>query len=236
MIKLLPYVFAIFVLSCNKNYYADEMKISSTLLNENLQFIEVKTDRVPDFKGTMYLYERKSVEKEFVLIDSFPITIGKNGFAWDPVSPLKFGSQRVKHEGDGCSPAGIFTLGKVFSYHPVDHLHMPFVQVNENDLCVDDVHSVYYNQLIDAEKTELKDYNSFEQMKRNDDLYEYGVWVNYNTDTVISGNGSCIFLHIWRDENAPTSGCTAMQKENMLKLIHWLDEKKNPVLIQYSSM
>ena len=236
MIKLLPYFIVVLISSCSKNYYADEMKIADSLLKENLQLMEVKTNHIPDTKGTMYLYERKSAEKEFILIDSFPVMIGKNGFAWDNASPFKFGSQRIKHEGDGCSPAGIFNPGKVFSYHAIENLKMPFIQVDENDLCVDDMNSIYYNQLIDSEIIETQDYNSYEHMKRSDDLYEYGVWVNYNTTPINPGNGSCIFLHIWRDENSPTSGCTAMSKENMLKLINWLDKKKNPVLVQYSSM
>ena len=63
--------------------------------------------------------------------------------------------------------------------------------------------------------------------------YEYGVWVNYNTNPQIPGNGSCIFLHIYKTPTTPTSGCTAMSKENMLKLIHWLNASKNPMLIQY---
>ena len=138
---------------------------------------------------------------------------------------------QTKHEGDGKSPAGIFKLGKVFSYHNVQHLKMPFVQVDTNFYCVDDVASSYYNTLI-KQDTSNHNFNSFEYMRRKDSLYEYGVWVLYNSEPVINGNGSCIFLHIWNDENSPTSGCTAMAKENMLKLINWLDEEKKPVLLQ----
>ena len=69
-------------------------------------------------------------------------------------------------------------------------------------------------------------------MKRNDSLYEYGVWVLYNSDPVTAGNGSCIFLHVWRNENSATCRLYCNVKENMLKLIHWLNKKKNPVLLQ----
>jgi L,D-peptidoglycan transpeptidase YkuD (ErfK/YbiS/YcfS/YnhG family) len=110
-------------------------------------------------------------------------------------------------------------------------LKMPFVQVDTNFYCVDDAASSYYNTLI-KQDTAKHNFNSFEYMKRNDDLYEYGVWILYNSDPVTAGNGSCIFLHIWRNENSGTAGCTAMAKENMLKLIHWLNKKRNPVLLQ----
>jgi len=233
MMRYLLFSCMICMFSCTKTYFADEIKISPTLLSNSLQLIEVKTQHVPDIKGMLYLYERSSTEKNFALIDSFPVTIGKSGFAWDNSFQFKYGSQRLKKEGDGCSPAGLFTLGPIFSYHPMENITMPFEQVDENDLCVDDVHSRYYNALIDADTVTEKDYASFEHMKRNDLLYEYGIWVNYNSDPVAEGNGSCIFMHIWRDENSPTSGCTAMSKENMLKLIAWLDAGKNPMLFQH---
>ena len=113
---------------------------------------------------------------------------------------------------------------------------MPFEQIDSNDICVDDMNSSYYNQLIDTDTASVVDYKSFEKMKRNDDLYEYGVWVNYNSDPAISGNGSCIFLHVWKDEKTPTSGCTAMSKENIIKLINWVDAEKKPLLFQYSEI
>jgi len=108
---------------------------------------------------------------------------------------------------------------------------MPFVQVDTNFYCVDDIASSYYNTLI-KQDTAKHDYSSFEYMRRKDSLYEYGVWVLYNSNPVIAGNGSCIFLHIWRNENAPTSGCTAMSRDKMLKVIYWLDARKKPVLLQ----
>lgn len=180
----------------------------------------------------MFLYERKSDKQPWKLRDSFAITVGHSGLAKDAHAAIPLNdSLPLKHEGDGKSPSGIFKLWKVFSYHNLQHLKMPFVQVDTNFYCVDDVNSRYYNQLVLAD-TAAKDFNSFEHMKLNSNGYEYGVWVLYNSNPAIAGNGSCIFLHVWSDENTPTSGCTAMAKENMLKLIHWLDSGKNPVLLQ----
>jgi D-alanyl-D-alanine dipeptidase len=222
------------LISCNRSYYPDEAGIASTLLGGNLQLLEVKTSHIASTEGLMYLYERKTMADKFVFVDSFAVRIGKNGFAWDDKSPFKFGSQKVKHEGDGCSPAGIFSLGPIFSYHQLDNLQMPFEAVDEKDICVDDIHSVHYNRLSDIDTITINDYASFELMKRTDLMYEYGIWVNYNTMPVIPGNGSCIFLHVWQDKHTPTSGCTAMSREDMIQLINWLDETKNPVLVQYA--
>ncbi|SFQ33886.1 L,D-transpeptidase family protein [Parafilimonas terrae] len=198
----------------------------------NNQVLFVKTPSASSIKGNMFLYERKNEKQSWKLADSFPVTVGRSGLAKDAHSVIPLNDNLpVKQEGDGKSPSGIFKLWKVFSYHNLQNLKMPFVQVDTNFYCVDDVNSRYYNQLILAD-TAIKDFNSFEHMKLSSNGYEYGVWVLYNSNPAIAGNGSCIFLHVWRDENTPTSGCTAMAKENMLKLIHWLDEKKNPVLLQ----
>jgi len=201
-------------------------------LQTSNQVLFVKTPAYNSIYGTMSLYERKNNNNSWKLVDSFAVTVGRSGLAKDVHANIVFNDTvPVKQEGDGKSPSGIFKLGKVFSYHNVQHLKMPFVQVDTNFYCVDDVASSYYNTLI-KQDTAKHDFNSFEYMRRKDSLYEYGVWVLYNSDPVTNGGGSCIFLHVWENENSPTSGCTAMAEENILKLIHWLDEKKNPVLLQ----
>jgi D-alanyl-D-alanine dipeptidase len=39
-------------------------------------------------------------------------------------------------------------------------------------------------------------------------------------------------MHIWSGSASPTAGCTAMKETDILKLIDFLDQKKNPVLVQ----
>jgi L,D-peptidoglycan transpeptidase YkuD (ErfK/YbiS/YcfS/YnhG family) len=207
----------------------------NSYLKDNNQVVFVKTNSDNTIHGVMFLCERKNVHKQWHIVDSFNIVVGRNGLGKDGASSINLNNIiATKHEGDGKSPAGILKLGKVFSYHDIKNLHMPFVQVDTNFYCVDDTASSYYNTLI-KQDTARHNFNSFEYMKRNDDLYEYGIWVLYNSAQVIAGNGSCIFLHIWRNSNSGTAGCTAMAKENILKLIHWLNAKKNPVLLQIVS-
>jgi D-alanyl-D-alanine dipeptidase len=204
------------------------------LANSN-QVIFVKTPGASSVEGEMFLYQRKNAAHQWKLVDSFAVVVGKNGLAKAAGTRIPLSNMLpTKHEGDGKSPAGIFQLGKVFSYHDIKNLKMPFVQVDTNFYCVDDTASAYYNTLI-RQDTAKQSFNSFEYMYRHDDLYEYGVWVLHNSDPVVAADGSCIFLHIWRNAHSGTSGCTAMQKENILRLIYWLDKKKNPVLLQVLS-
>jgi D-alanyl-D-alanine dipeptidase len=204
-------------------------------LQHNNQVVFVKANSDSTINGTLFLYERKNHHKQWKLKDSFNIVVGKNGLGKDATSSINLNNiTPIKQEGDGKSPAGIFPLGPVFSYHPLKHIHMPFVQVDTNFYCVDDVNSNYYNTLI-RQDTAQHNFNSFEYMRRHDSLYEYGVWVKYNSNPVSNGNGSCIFIHIWRNENSGTAGCTASTKENIIKLIYWLNKKKNPVLLQVAA-
>lgn len=211
---------------------AQSIESFNTYLKDNNQVVFVTTNSDSSINGTMFLYERRHNHNKWKLKDFFSIVVGKNGLGKDIASSIIFNNTMpVKHEGDGKSPAGIFSLGPVFSYHNMKNIKMSFVQVDTNFYCVDDVNSSYYNTLIRSD-TAQHNYNSFEYMKRDDSLYEYGVWVKYNSDPIKHGSGSCIFIHIWRNANSGTAGCTAATKDNILKLIYWLNEKKNPVLLQ----
>lgn len=184
-------------------------------------------------QGSMQLCQRKDNRHSWKVIHQFAVTFGRNGLAFDRHSVLpKPATANTKQEGDGKSPAGIFRLGPVFSYHSLDGLKMPFTKVDTTDICVDDIRSAYYNTLVNTDTARQKDWNSFEHMRRNDDLYEYGVWVKYNSEKVFADDGSCIFLHVWAGHSSPTAGCTALEKHNMITLIHWLDSKQNPILVQ----
>ena len=111
-------------------------------LKNNNQVLFVKANSDSTISGTMFLYERKNNRRQWRLKDSFDIVVGKNGLGKDATSSISLNNiAPTKHEGDGKSPAGIFPLGPVFSYHKLKHVHMPFVQVDTNFYCVDDVNS-----------------------------------------------------------------------------------------------
>ncbi len=223
---LFIFVFAHFITAQSQNINS----FNAYLTNTN-QVLFVKTRAVDSVKGMMFLYERKSNKAAWKIDDSFAVVVGKNGLGGDSNSPIPLPDLLMKKEGDGKSPAGIFPLGVVFSYHDLKHIKMPFKQVDTLCHCVDDTASSYYNTLIVADTAKQR-YNSFEYMKRRDDFYEYGIWVSYNSHPVVAGNGSCIFIHVWKDENSGTSGCTAMSKQNIMKLVYWLKQNKHPVMLQ----
>jgi L,D-peptidoglycan transpeptidase YkuD (ErfK/YbiS/YcfS/YnhG family) len=68
-------------------------------------------------------------------------------------------------------------------------------------------------------------------MKRDDDLYKYGIAIQYNTDPVLKGYGSAIFFHIWASTKSTTAGCVAVSEEDILNILAWLNPAANPVIL-----
>jgi D-alanyl-D-alanine dipeptidase len=185
--------------------------------------------------------ERQSSEVEWNLVASeIPVVLGRSGLGWGIGlhEKMEGGDLPVKCEGDGRSPAGVFALSLVFGYSPADRmtgLKMPYIHITEFIECIDDVNSKYYNQIVsrsDIEKKDTVDWQSSEKMRNAGIYYELGVEVDHNENDIKRGAGSCIFLHNWATPDETMQGCTGMSPENMKQLVYWLDETKNPVLVQ----
>lgn len=144
-------------------------------------------------------------------------TVGRRGIA----------PNGEKREGDGRSPSGTYALGTAFGYVASFPTKLAYRQSTEQDFWVDDVDSLQYNQWV----TGAPQAKSFELMRRHDDLYKYGVVIEYNTHPIVPGRGSAIFMHIWRGPGRLTSGCVAMSPRSLRHLIAWLDATKHPIII-----
>ena len=167
------------------------------------------------------------------------ISIGRTGLAWG--SGLHAVPQSteggIKKEGDGRSPAGIFSLMNAFGYaaaNTMTALKIPYEHCTESLRCVDDAVSPDYNRILQEPKGGAP-WKSAELMKRDDEQYRLGVVVAHNQSPRVAGAGSCIFLHIWKEPGAPTSGCTAMASGDIETVVRWLDATKQPRLVQWTA-
>ena len=193
------------------------------------QLIVVKADNFKTTQAQLQAYEKVNqvwVKKGKKII----VNLGRTGLAWgEGLQAFKHSlDEPIKHEGDGKSPAGLFSLDSFFGYENFN-FNFPYLQVNKQSICIDDSDSAYYNTLIQT--TDPKQFKSYEKMRREDSLYKLGIVVGHNTQQQ-KAKGSCIFLHIQRDKDSSTAGCTSMQEEELLKLMLWLDKEKNPLLLQ----
>ena len=198
------------------------------------QLIIVVSDNWNDIRARLYAFEKQG--GEWHMRFSFPAVVGEQGMAMgEGIEGITITGALQKKEGDMKSPAGIFFLGPAFGYATkteVSWIQMPYVRASDTLVCIDDLHSAWYNELINSD-TVKKDWKSHEDMRRTDNDYKWGLFIQHNDHPVQPGMGSCIFLHIWDGEGKGTAGCTAVEEKNMMQLLHWIRADKHPVLIQF---
>lgn len=198
------------------------------------QLLLVTTADWDSVQGTLTAYSHEGGTWQQVF-GSIPIVVGKNGMAWG-LGTEDFRSRPgpVKQEGDLRSPAGMYDLVTAFGYADsatAQWVRLPYVPVGKGTMCIEDTASAFYNRIVEEHETP-PDWNSTDHMRRKDDLYEWGVFVGHNEKHPTPGGGSCIFLHIWRKNDSGTAGCTAMAKQEMVRLLEWLDPETKPILVQ----
>jgi L,D-peptidoglycan transpeptidase YkuD (ErfK/YbiS/YcfS/YnhG family) len=178
------------------------------------QVVSVTGKAMSDTKVTIQTYEKKQGEWRRAL-KKMEGVIGKNGFT------------KSKKEGDGKSPVGIYSFGTSFgSGTKPTGMKMGYKKTTKYDYWIDDQTSNDYNKWKTYKGNPAVKWKSFERM--NHELYKYGAVINYNTNPIIKGKGSAIFLHVWRGDTKPTAGCTATAEKNVLNLLKWMDPVQKP--------
>jgi L,D-peptidoglycan transpeptidase YkuD (ErfK/YbiS/YcfS/YnhG family) len=122
-----------------------------------------------------------------------------------------------KREGDGATPAGVWPLREVF--YRADRLALPPLRLEARALSAadgwcdapDDRH---YNRFVSHPYPA-----SAEHLWRDDALYDVIAVLGYNDDPVTPGKGSAIFFHLAADDYAPTAGCVAVARDDMLAIL-----------------
>ncbi len=197
------------------------------------QLMIVLTDGWASLQGTLYAFEKH--KDKWVLRFTNAVVVGSKGLGiGDGLVPLTIDGAPIKKEGDLKAPAGIFTIGTAFGYagyQDARWIKNTYTKAADTVICVDDMHSAHYNTLLNKDSTQ-SDWNSFEYMHRKDNYYKWGLFVNHNASPPVAGHGSCIFMHIWQNAHQGTEGCTAMREADILRVLHWINAKRNPLLVQ----
>ena len=201
---------------------------------QSLQVVVVTTKDWDTIHGTAQLFERKNANADWKVVgDAFPVVVGRNGLAWAELLNGDMDMTKIKQEGDGNSPAGLFSLTTSFGTSTKPNaVELPYTKLDKFTECVDDVKSHFYNRIVNRMQVGNFDWKSSEKMLAVGDQYGLGVFVAYNSFPVERGRGSCIFLHIWKDASTGTAGCTAMERRNLERIVAWASPAKNPYLVQ----
>ncbi len=153
----------------------------------------VQTGPIPH-RGTLVARER-----------AYMCALGRSGLAAD------------KREGDGATPIGRFPLRRLL--YRADRLALPATglplqAISTHDGWCDSPLDPAYNRQV-----RLPYSASAEDLWRADHLYDLVVVLGHNDDPVRPGGGSAIFLHLATDDYAPTAGCIALARGDLLDLL-----------------
>ena len=162
---------------------------------------------------------------------AWAVLYGRSGLAWGRGVLGTDEPGRRKIERDGRAPAGVFALGKVYTYDsalPVG-ADYPFRTVTKADAWVDDVSSPNYNRhIVIDDPANPPSWFEKQKMRHNDFAYRWLIEIRHNSDPPVAGAGSAIFFHIRRGPQRPSAGCTTMSEPDLVRLIRWLRANKKP--------
>lgn len=179
--------------------------------NVQSQLLWVQASNKPVSVAQMFSLEKGKWNK---VGEEFPVVVGRNGTTKD------------KYEGDGKTPEGKYSLSRMFGVKPRTDLKVKYVQVQPEDKWIDDPQHADYNKWIRGNTTA----KSYETLLRKDQQYDLFAVVEYNTEKIVPGRGSAIFVHVWLEPTRGTAGCVAMDPAQMVKLGQWLDPIKKPMI------
>jgi L,D-peptidoglycan transpeptidase YkuD (ErfK/YbiS/YcfS/YnhG family) len=122
-----------------------------------------------------------------------------------------------KREGDGATPIGSFLLREAF-YRP-DRLmrprtRLPLSPLRPFDGWCDDPNDRNYNLRVRHPYPA-----SAEHLWRADRLYDLVLVLGYNDHPRARGRGSAIFMHVAKDDFAPTAGCIALRLADLKRVL-----------------
>ena len=182
-------------------------------------------------RGEMRTFERAPDGTWRPAAAGAPVLFGKNGLAWGRGLAGTDEPGQHKKERDGRAPAGVFKLGKVYTYDEAlpPGSDFPFHQVTTADAWVDDPGLPDYNRFVTIpDPAHPPAWFEKAKMRHGDFAYRWLVEIRHNSDPPESGAGSAIFFHIRRGVDRPTSGCTTMQESRLVSLIRWLRADQQP--------
>jgi L,D-peptidoglycan transpeptidase YkuD (ErfK/YbiS/YcfS/YnhG family) len=159
-------IIALFAAAISAQVKKPEPPAVKVPFDRSLQAVVVTTKDWDATTGKARLFERKNDKSDWKAVgESFPVVVGRSGQAWGDVLTSELNMAKIKQEGDGNSPAGLFPLTAAFgSGTKPNAVDMPYTKLGRFTECVDDVRSTFYNRIVDRMQVGNFDWKSSEQM------------------------------------------------------------------------
>ena len=180
--------------------------------------------------GKLQCFERTRRGWKAAFDPPIPVLLGHSGLAWGRGLRGQGETGRHKREGDGRAPAGVFKIGKIYTYDPrlPSGANYPFRQITQWDAWVDDPELAQYNRHVVVDPKDVPAWFEKQKMRHGDAAYRWLIEVRHNADPPEPGAGSAIFFHTRRGPDRKTSGCTTMSSADLIRVIRWLRSDKHP--------
>jgi L,D-peptidoglycan transpeptidase YkuD (ErfK/YbiS/YcfS/YnhG family) len=161
----------------------------------------------------------------------------RSGRCWRAVAgpwPAWLGQRGVsshKHEGDRTTPAGAFGFGRVmYGLDPNPGVRYAYRDIVCGDWWVEDPRSPWYNRFHHVRCGARPPFRvTSEDLSRSPRAYRHFAVIRYNSDPIVPGRGSGIFLHA--STGRPTLGCVGLPLPRLLIVLRWLRPRSAPLMV-----
>ncbi len=124
-----------------------------------------------------------------------------------------------KREGDGCTPAGYYSLGTGFGLRAVPGCPDYHI-IGPDDYWDCDCLSPTYNRMVRGSAMPPQwNRTASEHLASYPGLYDFCIPILYNSNPAVPGKGSAIFLHCMQPETRFTAGCVAIPPNTMRNIL-----------------
>ena len=134
-------------------------------------------------------------------------------------------------EGDRTTPTGLYGFERVmYGLAPNPGVRYAYHRIRCGDWWVEDPRSPYYNRFRHVRCGARPPFRvTSEDMSRSPTAYRHLAVLSYNTDPIVPGRGSGIFLHA--STGRPTLGCVSLPLGQLLTLLRWLRPAGEPLIV-----
>lgn len=136
-----------------------------------------------------------------------------------------------RREGDRTTPAGSFGIGRtMYGVAPNPDVRYRYRRIVCGDWWVEDPRSPHYNQFRHLACGARPPFRvTTGDMSTSPTAYRHLAFIRFNTDPVVPGRGSAIFLHA--TTGRPTLGCISLPVPQLVRTLRWLRPASAPRIV-----
>jgi L,D-peptidoglycan transpeptidase YkuD (ErfK/YbiS/YcfS/YnhG family) len=182
------------------------------------QLVTVVAPHDSSTRGSVQLW-KKSGDCWLAASASWPAWLGRRGISEN------------RREGDQTTPSGIFGFGSVmYGIAPDPGVRYRYRRIVCGDWWVEDPKSPYYNRFRHERCNRPPPFKvTSADLSRSPTAYRHFAFIRYNTDPIVPGRGSGIFLHA--STGKPTLGCVSLAIPHLVQVLRWLQPSSAPLIV-----